>query len=495
MTEESLFEHSASFEQGEVSGNVTLGKLEAHYEELFAEAIEDGVITVEERARLDCTADKLGLDRSRLRMLEQALGAAYEARHRVTIREAIDEEGPRPSLQVGAPTDKRTIALEARVKELEARVAELEQELEQARSEVAVDIDFSDVAKDAARGPSEDDDPAELARRLRRDPRDVQTLRALFNAHARSGDVDRSFCVAHALVYLDAADADERRVFEKHRAQGLIKPASSLTRDAWKRLLFHPDEEVLTGEIFAVVVSAFLLGRVAMLRQNKTLPVLDPAKRLDARTSTVQAVRCFSWAASILGMASPPFYADAAYPGIVEMVPGVPPSSRLGKLALSGRSPAELAFVAGRHLAYYREEHFVRLLVPSIPDLEDVFLSTLTIAHPGLPLHADVRRRVEPIAKAIEPILEPVLIDRLRGYFLRFVEEGGRTNLQRWASASDHTATRAGLLLSDDLAAAHRMLELESPPALEERMNDLLAFVTSDRYANLRKQIGIAVPS
>ena len=41
-----------SFEQGELAGHVTLGKFEAHYEEIFAEVIEDGVITLE-RAR--CT--------------------------------------------------------------------------------------------------------------------------------------------------------------------------------------------------------------------------------------------------------------------------------------------------------------------------------------------------------------------------------------------------------------------------------------------------------
>jgi hypothetical protein len=305
--------------------------------------------------------------------------------------------------------------------------------------------------------------------------------------------VDRGFCVAHALVYLGAANDEERIAYASGRTEGLIQPSSSLTRDAWRRLLFHPDEEVITGEIFAVVVSAFLLGRVAVLRQTKQLPIMDPEKRQDPRSSTVQAVRCFSWAASILGMNAPPFYADPAFPGIVEMVPGVPPSSRLGKTALSGRSPRELAFVAGRHMAWYREEHFIRLLVPGIPDLEDVFLSALTIGSPGLPLNPDVKRRIEPIAKAIEPILDPILIDRLRGYFLRFVEDGGRTNLQRWASSADHTATRAGFLLADDLAAAHKMLELESPAALHEQMNDLLEFVTSDRYTNLRKQLGIAL--
>lgn len=72
-----------------------------------------------------------------------------------------------------------------------------------------------------------------------------------------------------------------------------------------------------------------------------------------------------------------------------------------------------------------REEHFVRLLFPTIQGLEDIFLAALSIGNPGLPLSAETRQRVVPISKAIEPILEARGIDRLRGCFLRFVEEGG----------------------------------------------------------------------
>jgi hypothetical protein len=175
------------------------------------------------------------------------------------------------------------------------------------------------------------------------------------------------------------------------------------------------------------------------------------------------------------------------------MVPGVPPSSRIGASALAGRSAAELAFLAGRHLANYREEHFVKMLVPSTRGLEDVFLAALSLGNPGLPMSAQVKQLVLPIAQAIEPILEPQQVDRLRGHFLRFVEEGGRTNLQRWANAVDRTCTRAGFLLANDLKAAHSVLVGEDKAHADERMDDLMSFCVSDRYTKLRKQIGIAI--
>ncbi len=493
MTDENVsFEHVASFDRGEISGNVRLGKLESMYEELFAEVIEDGVITAEERGRLDKMADSLGLDRSRLRKLEQALEAAYTARHRVTIRDLAPmsqsgQELPRQSLVPLEPaTDQRTLALERRIKQLEARIQDLENDLEDARAHISVDVDFSDVSS-----KGNEEEAADLARRVRHDPRDVDSLHALFTAYEK--DLDRQLSVAHVLSYLGAANPKEKALFEKHRSAGLIRPTSSLSRESWTRLLFHPEEEPLTGEIFSVVVSAVLMGRLSALRRDKALPKLDPEKKQDPEKTTLQSVRCFVWAASILGMNASPIYIDPEWSGAVELAPAMPPATRLGGKALSGRSAKELSFMAGRHLAHFREEHFVKLLVPSARDLEDIFLAALSIGNPGLPLNAQVKELVVPIAKAIEPILESNQVDRLRGHFLRFVEEGGRTNLQRWASAVDKTGARTGLLLADDLRAAHSVIELEDKAHLEPKMDDLLAFMLSDRYAKLRKQIGIAV--
>jgi len=478
-----------------VSGNVQLGRLESYYEELFAEVIEDGVITAEERARLDRMADSLGLDRSRLRRLEQALQAAYEGQHRVTIREDGHEPagGPESLSPVEPATDMRTLALQRRVTALEARVRELEAALAQAETQLSVEVDLSGVAGEPRAGSHVEVDVADLERRVRHDPRDEDSLHTLFGAYGAAGDRDRQWCTAAVLSHLKLATAKESEVFQRHRQVGLIQPRASLVRESWTRLLYHPEQEVLVGEIFAVVAPAVLIGRISALRRDKILPQLDATKRQDPAASTIQAVRAFAWGAAILGMSAPHLYADPSYAGAVEMVPAVPPATRIGAQGLAGRSAPELAFLAGRHLAYFRSESFIRLLVPQLRDFEEIFLAALSVGNPGLPLRAEVRELVVPIAKAIEPILEPVAIDHLRGYFLRFVEEGGRANLQRWVTAVDRTAARAGLLLSNDLDAASAILTLERADALTERMDDLLVFMLSDRFSKLRKQIGIAV--
>jgi hypothetical protein len=121
-----------------------------------------------------------------------------------------------------------------------------------------------------------------------------------------------------------------------------------------------------------------------------------------------------------------------------------------------------------------------------------VFLAALVVGSPRLPIAADVKQRVSPIARAIEPLLEPPQLDALRGHFLRFVEEGGRTNLQRWSAGAEKTATRAGFLLSNDLPTALAVLEAEEG-RFGELAKDLLVFSTSDRYSQLRRQLGVSL--
>ncbi|HYJ09085.1 MAG TPA: hypothetical protein VEX18_08745, partial [Polyangiaceae bacterium] len=103
----------------------------------------------------------------------------------------------------------------------------------------------------------------------------------------------------------------------------------------------------------------------------------------------------------------------------------------------------------------------------------------------------DMKRRVKPIALAIQPMLEASQIDALRECFLRFVEEGGRTNLQRWSAGTDKTAARAGLLLCGDLGTALALLQAEEGPQ-GELAKDLLWFSASDRYGKLRRQLGVS---
>jgi hypothetical protein len=484
------FEHGAGFVAGEVSGGFGLGPLETQYEELFAEALADGVITPEERARLEKAADNLGLDPQRLLRLEQAMVAAYQTRHRVQIIEHYEESAPSLApLRVEADGDAGRTLLLKRIEQLEARVRELETALRKAEASINVEVDLSDV-ESAAHDASED--PDEIWRRARRDPKSPEAYRELSRVYAARQELDRRFCVAQVLCALGAASAEERALAEKYRTETLIAPRASVSATAWVDLLFHPEEEVLTGQIFSLIAPAVLVGRVTALRRDQKLHQPAPSAKQDPAKATITAVRALPWAAAILGLAAPPIYLEKERDSGYALIPGVPPFTAVGKRVLSGKSQLEHAFLVGRHLSWYRQEHYVKTLFSGVPDLEDLFLAALTIGNPGLPIAEDMKRRVAPIAQAIQPMLEAPHVDALRGCFLRLVEEGGRTNLQRWSHATEKTACRAGFVLANDIGTALKVLAEEEGPD-GELGKDLVAFAASERYFKLRRQLGIAI--
>jgi len=504
------FSHGSDFQAADPSHGVALGPMELQYQELFAEALEDGVITSDERARLDRAAENLGLNKERLDSLEDAMTAAYETHHRVRVVDQtltphasitplmdapplssqptpVLASAPPPVSQARVQSDE-TSALKAENAELRSRIALLEEELLKAQAAVNVEVDLSILDVEAAAT----EEPEDVWRRVRQDPSDADAYRALKEAYDAKGNKDGKFLASQALTVLGVATPEETALAEKHRPTSLIAPQASITESVWRDCLFHPEEEARTGSIFSVVAPAILVGHVTTLRRDGLLHQPPKDNRQDPSTSTVMSVRAIGWAASLLGLPTPTVFTEPEIDGGYVHAAGMPPYTVLGKRALSGRTIPELAFLVGRHLSGYRGEHFVKTLFTATEDLEDLFLAALVIANPKLPLKNAKRARLEPLARAMEPLLEAPQIDNLRGHYMAFAEEGGRTNLQRWSAAVDKTAARVGLALSQDLPAANAILGEEEGSSGPLSL-DLLSYSTSARFLALRQSLGIAV--
>jgi hypothetical protein len=443
-TEPAVFDVLPSSASMADTGSFLPGDFERQYEELFAEALAEGEITPQERERLDLAAAALGLDADRVRRVENALFAAYESHAAITL---VDRADP-SSLGDHAPPTAHP-------------------------SEVEID----------------DDRPTPVAL-LTPIPDEDALLHERFAERGKARDRDAAFCTAAVLVRRGKAKADEKRLYEAHRSQSPPRPQCSLSQAGWSRL-FHPEMQRSTGDVFAVIASAALLGRVSAMRRDRSLPVLDPEKRHDPHASTVSAVRALSWAATTLGLRTPPIYVDAAEPLAFEVLPALPPAIRIGAPMLSGQSAVQLAFHCGRQLTWLREEHFVCTLVPSIAYLEELFLAALSIGAPQLDFLPEVRKRIALVAEAIVPVLDEPRLAKLRENVARFLAEGGRTSLRRWAQAAEWTALRAGLLLCGDLDTACEAVRNETNA--QDRVRELERFFASDDASHLRRELGIAL--
>lgn len=482
------FELDKEFIAGERSGGLDLGPFASQYQELFADALEDGIITAQERQRLDRAAQNLGMTPSQIQQLEQAMVNAYEMHHRVKVVEKWERAVPSLSpLEVNAEGDSGRALLLKQIERLQRRVEELEAELCAARAHLHVEVDVSELHAP----PTIDETPEQLCARIRRDPTNAELFHRFHHYSREAGDLDGQFRSASALVVLGEATDEQRELYERQRREGLIAPRRALQAADWSNALCHPAVEVTTANIFLLLAPAALMGRVAALRRERKL-VVPQAELLDPTCSTVMAVRALGWAAAVLGMPAPSALADPSREVGYAAVPNVPPFTLVGNRVLKGCTRVEHAFLAARHMTSYRAEYFVKELFPALPELEDLFLAALLIGRPGLPIASHLRDRVAPISDALEPMLPPDRVDALRQQFQAFVEDGGRTNLLRFSVSVDKTACRAGLLLCDDLSTACRLLEQEEGKR-GPLAQDLLGFVVSERYTQLRKKLGIAL--
>lgn len=332
---------------------------------------------------------------------------------------------------------------------------------------------------------------------LQKDPLRVDPYRALYKLALKMHDYDRAWCMCAALAFLHKADEEEQRFFEDYRPRGMIQVKSRLDNEQWVKNLFHKDENIFIGKIFEMVTPAAIVAKTQALAKAKQLPALDRRFKQDPATSTVTFAKTFGWAAQVLGIQLPDLYVRNDVPGALVAVPSRPPASVAGQSVLTGYTPQELTFIVGKHLSYYRGEHYIKNLFPTLGELKVVLYSAIKIIQPDFNVPAEMAQAVNTTASELVKYMQPVERDSLRLVVQKFIEDGAKADLKRWMQSVDVTAARAGLLVCADLEIAKKIIAAEpqlpadlSPP---EKLKELIVFSVSEQYLALRKALGIAI--
>jgi hypothetical protein len=316
------------------------------------------------------------------------------------------------------------------------------------------------------------------------DPGDPAFHASAFAAHWREGRIDAAFLAGLALEELGAAEIDQQIIVDQFRSVAPIRARGMLDEGAWQLLRMTEPRDAVAA-LFAGVGRAAVAMRLEELIARKGLVALDRATCLDEK-STASIVRSFQWAARVLGVACPALYVIDEVPGEIAAVRAPQPSTALGPSVLTGRSAKELAFLAGRHLTYYRPEHQVLVYFPTGEDLTLLLLATIEIGAPGTSLAA-----ADPTVAALCDGLKRHLTDPERAAITAASGNlDDKLDLGTWARGIELTAGRAGLLLCGDLATAARLVRSESRPIAgltpDDRRRDLISFVASPEHRELR---------
>ncbi len=324
-----------------------------------------------------------------------------------------------------------------------------------------------------------------------RTPMHAPLYASAYEIHLRDGNTDLAVLAAMALEQLEVAAVEQRALVGRFRSVGPVRARAPLDAEAWA-LLQAPGFDDVISALFAAVEAAAIAVALEDGPDERKLPA---TARL-SETSTASVVRTFQWAARFLGVRCPDLYAVDDPPGILS-IRAAEPSTVLGSAVLSGRSAKDLAFLAARHLTFYRPEHHVLLYYPTREALTALLFAAVQL---GLPEGASTSVPAE--VRALRGRLSPRVDDNARAALVRAVRvldaRGGQARIGAWVRSVELTAARAGLLLCGDLATAAILSRTESRPvadlSFEQRRGDLIAFCASRAHAALRERFVVPTP-
>jgi hypothetical protein len=225
---------------------------------------------------------------------------------------------------------------------------------------------------------------------------------------------------------------------------------------------------------------------------------LDPGARLDD-ASTASVVRSFQWAARVMGVRCPALYVVPEVPGEIAAVRAPEPSTAVGPSVVSGRSPKDLAFLAGRHLTYYRPEHQVLVYFPTREELTRLLLASVQLTKPEVEPTGEGARAVAALATRLDRHIGDEDRAELRRAVWELEVRGGKFSLSAWTRNVELMGARAGMLLAGDLATATAIVSTESRAiaglTLEAKQRDLVGFCVSEEHVALRARFAAAPES
>jgi tetratricopeptide (TPR) repeat protein len=349
--------------------------------------------------------------------------------------------------------------------------------------QAALELRPDDLESRGALAELLDDDAAivELETLAALAPLRVPTYERLFELHSAAGRSDSAWLVATCLEELGVTTAAHDEAIERCRTYAPIRPRRAVDPAWWEELLRAPGADDIVCEILRIVGGAAIGLRLA---SKKKPPNLDPARKQDEHT-TATVVRTFHWASRTLGIPTPELYAMDAGPSGIAAVQAAAPSTAIGPQVTAGMSVQQLAFLVGRHLTYYRPEHYVLVFFPSLADLSALVVAAMRVVIPAIGGSTFDGKLAERLGRDERARLERVVA--------RLDARGGKMDLLAWIRHVELTAARAGLLLAGDLRVAMRLLKSEMRTigdlSLDAKRGDLLAFAASRAARELRARM------
>ncbi len=414
------------------------------------------------------------------KLMKRRLKRASEKKDTATLLQTFTELGEVYDKHLGW-TDKAIDAYEA------AHTLDPENK---GRSELLANLYASDPHKYLSKAVS-----SQLAI-LRQNPYRPDSYKLLRRLYTEVKRADAAWCLCQALYVMNLAEPDEERFFRRMRSETPAHAQDAFSDEDWLGRVFHNFADPLLTSVFALIEPAVILARGQSFQDLG----YDQSYQVDLATDPYPMSQTLHYAAGVLGMQAPPTFRNPNDPGGLSFLHAHAPSIVLGTAALSADIPPQAsAFIAARHLTYFRPGMYVRHLVPSGTGLKSWLFAAIKLNAPQFPVAASMEGPVRDAIEALEKHLSGQARDQLARVVVKLLESGGALDLKRWVAGVDLTADRAGLIVCHDMETAAEIIkasdEASSAVPAQERLKELVLYAVSEPFFELRQRLMVAVDS
>jgi tetratricopeptide (TPR) repeat protein len=325
---------------------------------------------------------------------------------------------------------------------------------------------------------------------LLQDPYRPEAYKALRKVYTDAKNADGAWCLCQALAVLKLAQPDEERFYRRMRSDDPAYAQAVLTRGDYRKLVEHADVDHNLSEVFAAIEPAIIRSRGYEFHELG----YDPNFAVDLARHPHPIGQTLHYAAGVLGMDPPPAFDNTNDPGGLAFLDTKVPSISMGLGVLSPEiHPQALAFLAGRHLTYYRAGLFLRQLIGTGTGLKTWLFAAIKLISPIFPITADLEGPVSEHLAILRDLLPPHAKDDLARAVSKLLQTSNALDLKTWVNAIDYTADRIGFVLAHDLETAVEVVRSteEDEALVRDRIKQLVLYSISPQYLELRKHLKI----
>ncbi|MCB9730663.1 MAG: tetratricopeptide repeat protein [Deltaproteobacteria bacterium] len=330
-------------------------------------------------------------------------------------------------------------------------------------------------------------------------PDRFESYHRIFRVFKKMGQGDRAWCVAGLLCALDKAEAEERKFYDAFVEPVPADPRRGLDQKLWLRWIMATQEFPTLGQTFALLYQT--MGETAVFKSLKELGLKK--KDRDDLTQPTLINTTMKNASQLLGIPLPEIYLGRQG---LEVLPTLPPALAVGPDMQVGQSEKELAFRVGKRLTYFHPWRIMAALYDHA-QLDLIYMAALKLVDPSFDIAArsdlpaetqqQIAQSVQDIFQDLERKATQQMRNQLAQVLSDFLSKHRAPKIGRWHREVELTANHAGLFLCGDIELVGKILSKEVSGASKlsrgDKLKDLVEYVLSDRYAEMRKQMGVEI--